>query len=78
MKTLSLNSRWLFPALILLAGGSRAFAADEIAPDAPIEITFTVTNTGKRGGDDMAQIYYHHQNSKAPQPERSLCGFAFR
>jgi beta-glucosidase len=39
-------------------------------------VTFTVKNTGKRDGDDVAQVYYRHVNSNVPQPKLALCGFS--
>ena len=48
----------------------------KIAPDGRVKLTFNVKNSGKRDGDDVAQVYYRHVNSKAPQPKLSLCGFA--
>ncbi len=32
-------------------------------------------NSGNRDGDEVAQIYYRHVNSKVPQPKLALCGF---
>jgi beta-glucosidase len=50
-------------------------ASKKIAPNGRAKITFTIANTGKRDGDDVAQVYYRHVNSKVPQPKLSLCGF---
>ena len=50
--------------------------ANKIAPDGKVNVTFTVKNTGKRDGDEVAQLYYRHVNSKVPQPKLSLCGFS--
>jgi beta-glucosidase len=50
-------------------------ASKKIAPDGMVKLTFTIKNTGKRDGDDVAQVYYRHVNSKVPQPKQSLCGF---
>jgi beta-glucosidase len=35
-----------------------------------------VKNSGKRDGDEVAQIYYRHVNSAVPQARLALCGFA--
>jgi beta-glucosidase len=51
-------------------------AAKKVSPTGTIKVTFTVKNSGKRAGDDVAQVYYRHVNSKVPQPRLSLCGFA--
>ena len=32
-------------------------------------------NSGKRDGDEVAQIYFRHVNSAVPQPKLALCGF---
>ena len=39
------------------------------------KVTFTVKNTGKVDGDEVAQVYYRHVNSAVPQPKLALCGF---
>jgi beta-glucosidase len=46
-----------------------------ISANGTIKLSFTLKNSGKRDGDDVAQIYYRHVNSKVPQPKQSLCGF---
>ena len=48
----------------------------KVAPDGKVELSFTIKNTGQRDGDEVAQIYYRHVNSKAVQPLQALCGFA--
>jgi beta-glucosidase len=40
------------------------------------KVTFTLKNTGPRDGDDVAQVYFRHVNSRVPQPRLALCGFA--
>jgi beta-glucosidase len=40
-----------------------------------VEISFTLKNSGKRDGDEVAQIYFRHVNSALPQPKLALCGF---
>jgi beta-glucosidase len=47
-----------------------------IASDGKVKTTFTIRNTGNRDGDEVAQLYYRHVNSKLPQPRLSLCGFS--
>jgi beta-glucosidase len=47
-----------------------------IAANGTAKVSFTVKNSGKRGGDDIAQVYYRHVDSKVPQPKLALCGFA--
>jgi beta-glucosidase len=38
-------------------------------------VTFTVRNTGKLAGADVAQVYVHQQKSELPRPEKELKGF---
>jgi beta-glucosidase len=49
--------------------------ASHTTPDGAVTMTFTVKNSGPRDGDDVAQVYYRHVKSKAPQPKLALCGF---
>ena len=49
--------------------------SNKIAQDGTVKVTFTIKNSGGRDGDDVAQVYYRHVNSKVPQPKESLCGF---
>jgi beta-glucosidase len=41
-----------------------------------IKLSFTVRNSGKRDGDEVAQVYFRHIHSAVPQPALALCGFA--
>ena len=47
----------------------------KIAPNGTVKVTFTVKNSGKRDGDEVAQVYFRHVNSAVPQPKLALCGF---
>ncbi|MBK9989682.1 MAG: glycoside hydrolase family 3 C-terminal domain-containing protein [Verrucomicrobia bacterium] len=40
----------------------------KIAANGTLKVTFTIKNTGKRDGDDVAQVYYRHVNSKYRNP----------
>jgi beta-glucosidase len=40
-----------------------------------VEVTVTVTNTGKVEGDEVAQLYLHHDISSVQTPDRTLVGF---
>ena len=51
-------------------------AAKKISATGTVNLTFTIKNTGKRDGDDVAQIYYRHVNSPVEQPRLALCGFS--
>jgi beta-glucosidase len=48
---------------------STATAADTM------KLSFTITNSGARDGDEIAQIYFRHVHSAIPQPQMALCGF---
>jgi beta-glucosidase len=50
--------------------------SNRIPADGTAKITFTVKNTGKRDGDEVAQVYFRHVNSAVPQAKLTLCGFA--
>ena len=49
--------------------------AKKITADGTAKVTFTVKNSGKRDGDEVAQVYFRHVKSAVTQPQRSLCGF---
>lgn len=43
--------------------------------DDNVEVTFTVTNTGKLDGDEVAQLYLHHDVSPIVMPHKQLKAF---
>ncbi len=47
----------------------------EIAPDGTATVSVTVTNIGSRDGDDVVQLYVHHDFSSVVQPEMLLKAF---
>ena len=47
----------------------------KIPVDGTAKVTFTVKNSGKRDGDEVAQVYFRHVSSAVPQPKLALCGF---
>ena len=47
-----------------------------IAPDASATVSVTVTNTGKRAGDEVVQLYLHDQVASVTRPVKELRGFA--
>ncbi|HUZ08114.1 MAG TPA: glycoside hydrolase family 3 C-terminal domain-containing protein, partial [Candidatus Paceibacterota bacterium] len=49
--------------------------SEEIAPNGTARVSFTIRNSGKLAGDEVAQVYFRHVNSAAPQPKLALCGF---
>jgi beta-glucosidase len=48
----------------------------KIAADGVVKVSFTVKNTGKLDGDDVAQVYFRHVKSSAPQAKLALCGYS--
>jgi beta-glucosidase len=50
--------------------------AKSITATGAVKLTFTLKNTGPRDGDEVAQVYYRHLHSQAPQPKQALCGFS--
>jgi beta-glucosidase len=47
----------------------------ELAPGGQITVSTTVTNTGKRRGDEVVQLYIHQRAGRASRPVRLLQGF---
>jgi beta-glucosidase len=54
---------------------SGKLGSKKIPTDGMAKVTFTLKNTGKRDGDEVAQVYFRHVNSAVPQPKLALCGF---
>ena len=54
---------------------SGKLASKKIAADGTVKVTFTLKNSGKRDGDEVAQIYFRHVHSAVPQAKLALCGF---
>lgn len=50
-------------------------SSDNINVNDTLEITFTLKNTGKRAGSEIAQIYVSDQESSLPRPIKELKGF---
>ena len=55
---------------------SAKLAAKIIPADGIAKVTFTVKNSGKRDGDEVAQVYFRHVNPAVLQPKLALCGFS--
>ena len=55
--------------------GKPALSATSITPDGTITITVDVTNTGKRAGDEVVQLYIRHLDASVTQPVMALKGF---
>jgi beta-glucosidase len=48
---------------------------DRIQPGQTVTASVTVTNTGERPGDEVAQLYIHQRHGSASRPVRELKGF---
>ncbi|MDB6114304.1 MAG: glycoside hydrolase family 3 domain protein, partial [Lacunisphaera sp.] len=52
------------------------FAPGVLMGDSRISVEFSVTNTGKVAGTEIAQVYIHDPKSAVPRPEKELKGFS--
>lgn len=50
-------------------------SSPEMKKGGSIEVTFTVKNTGKTAGAEIAQVYVHDAKASVPRPEKELKGF---
>ncbi len=50
-------------------------SASSVAPAGAITVRADVTNTGKRTGDEVVQLYVRHLGSKVTRPKRDLRGY---
>lgn len=48
---------------------------EQVVGDAPAEVSLKVTNTGKRAGAEVVQLYVHDSHSKIDRPVHELKGF---
>jgi len=70
----------LFPLGLGLSYATFRYSGLEVRAPEPgskndVEVTVTVTNTGKVEGDEVAQLYLHHDISSVQTPDRTLVGF---
>lgn len=69
----------LFPFGHGLGYTSFAYGALSISPartrDGRVEVSFDLTNTGKRAGAEVAQVYVADRHSDVPRPPKELKGF---
>ena len=54
----------------------KAAASNRNSAGPRYEVSFNVTNTGRRAGADVAQVYVGDAHSKVPRPGKELKGFA--
>lgn len=71
----------LFPFGFGLSYTTFAFRDLSISPssvsgDQPVTVSFDVTNTGKRAGADVAEVYVGEMNPAVPRPVKELKGFS--
>ena len=55
--------------------GDAKLDAANVGADGTIKVSFSVTNSGPRDGDEVAQVYFRHVHSAMPQAQLALCGF---
>ncbi|HEY2586867.1 MAG TPA: glycoside hydrolase family 3 C-terminal domain-containing protein [Tepidisphaeraceae bacterium] len=55
--------------------GRLHLSADHVSPTDTITVSFELTNTGPRDGDEVAQLYVHQEQSRIPRPAKELRGF---
>jgi beta-glucosidase len=56
-------------------GGLKIKSASQTPGDALYEVSFDVTNTGKRAGAEIAQVYVGEKNPSVARPSKELKGF---
>ena len=55
--------------------GGLKLSANQIKADGAVNVSVDVTNTGKRAGDEVAQLYVHQEKSAVKVPVKELRGF---
>ena len=75
-----LNGEPLFPfghglSYTTFKYGKLKLSADTIKADGSVNISVEITNTGKRAGDEVAQLYVHQVKSSVKRPAKELRGF---
>jgi beta-glucosidase len=56
--------------------GTPRLSAQEIGPDATLQVSVDVTNTGPRAGKEVVQLYVRDPRSRLQRPEKELKAFA--
>jgi beta-glucosidase len=57
------------------AYSSLGVSAESLSRDGVVTVRFDLRNTGKRDGDEVAQLYVKHVGSRVPRPLEELKGF---
>jgi beta-glucosidase len=47
----------------------------QVSPDGRVDVSVDVTNTGKRAGSEVVQLYVQHMGSKVARPREDLRGY---
>lgn len=55
--------------------GKPVLSSSTIHPGDGVKVTVPVTNTGKRTGDEVVQVYLRDEVSSVTRPVKELCGF---
>jgi beta-glucosidase len=55
--------------------GHATLNSNRVSAGATLKLSFTITNTGSRDGDEVPQVYFHRKNSQPPDAKEALCGF---
>jgi beta-glucosidase len=55
--------------------GGLKLSSDKIKADGKVSVSLDVTNTGKRAGDEVVQLYVHAVKSSVKRPAKELRGF---
>jgi beta-glucosidase len=55
--------------------GDLRLSEPEMSGDGQVTASVEVTNTGRREGRDVVQLYVHQEQSRVPQPIKKLIGF---
>ena len=51
------------------------FPADTIRTDGVVNLSVEIQNTGRRAGDEVAQLYVHQEKASVKRPAKELRGF---
>ncbi len=75
-----INGKPLFPfghglSYTTFSYSNLKFSARQIPASGVVTVTATVTNTGKRAGDEVVQLYVHDVVSSVKRPQKELRGF---
>lgn len=56
--------------------GNLHFSQAQVSPEKGLDVSFDVTNTGKRAGKEVAQVYVRDMNCYLARPDKELKAFA--